>query len=171
MKAHGSTWLRPRAFPAVVAAVLAAASISGVGLWAGYSRSSSQPAPGEAAKAGATGPAPGTVAVLAPGLAADVPGAERLGPLAPTAFLNLSLGLKLRDVGALDRLLDQGRTVPTAEYDGHFGPAPGSVHLVEGWLRSQGLRVSWSPGDSVLEAGARPPRRRRPFLFRSVAIA
>jgi kumamolisin len=136
----------------VVAAVSVAASISGVGLWAGYSRSSSQPTPGEVAKAGATSPAPGTVAVLAPGFAAVVSGAERLGPLASTTFLNLSLGLKLRDVSALDRLLDQGKTVPAAEYDGHFGPAPGLVRSVEGWLRSQGLRVAWAPGDSVLEA-------------------
>ena len=119
-----------------VAAVLVAASVSGVGLWAGYSRSGPRPAPGNAAKAGAT-VAVGTVPVLAPRLDAVLSGAQRLGPLAGPTSVNLSLGLKLRHVGALDRLLDQGKTVPAAEYDSRFGPAPSLVRSTESWLRAR----------------------------------
>jgi kumamolisin len=72
--------------------------------------------------------------------------------VAATTFLHLSLGLKLRDVAALDRLLDQGKTVPAGEYDRHFGPAAALVRSAEDWLRRQGLSVAWAPGDSVLEA-------------------
>ncbi len=135
----------------VVAAACVAASVSGVGLWAGYLKSGPRPAPGNATEASAT-TALRTVPVLAPRLGNVLSAAQRLGPLAGPTSINLSLGLKLRDVTALDRLLDQGETVPPAEYDRRFGPAPSLVRSTEGWLRSEGLSAIWAPGDSVLEA-------------------
>ncbi len=120
----------------VVAAVTVAASVSGVGLWAGYSRSGPGPAPGNATKAAAA-TALSTVPVLAPRLGAVLAGAQLLGPLAAPTPVDLSLGLKLRHVAALDRLLDQGKTVPGAEYASRFGPSPGLVRTTEGWLRAR----------------------------------
>ena len=152
MKARGSGRLRRSGFPIVVVVVLVAGCVSGVGLWAGYSRSGPRPAPGAATKVGAAMTAPGTVPVLAPELGAVLSGAQRLGPLAGPTFVQLSLGLKLRDAAALDQLLDQGKTVPAAEYDRRFGPAPALVRSTMGWLRKEGLSATWVPGDSVLEA-------------------
>ena len=73
MKAHGSSWLRSRGFPMVVAAVLA----GGFGLrrrTVGWLLEVQLTA--DARRSGEGGrdrSAPGTVAVLAPGLAADRP--------------------------------------------------------------------------------------------------
>ena len=89
--------------------------------------------------------------VLAPGLGALLSSSRRLGPLGAATVLHLSLGLDGRHTEALDGLLDQGQTVPTAEYDNRFGPDPGLVAATEKWLRAGGLEASWSPGDAVLE--------------------
>ena len=88
--------------------------------------------------------------VLAPDLGSVLSSSQHLGPLGPSTLLHLSLGLSGRNPGALERLLDEGKTVPTTEYDSRFGPGPGLVAATEKWLRAQGLRVSWSSGDAVL---------------------
>lgn len=152
MKAQGSGQARRSGYPVAMGAVLVAASVSGVGLWAGYSRSGPRPASGGAIRAGAAIIAPGTAPVLAPQLQSVLSEAQRLGPLAGPTVVHLSIGLKLRDPAGLDRLLDQGQTVPAAEYDRRFGPAPALVRSTEGWLRTQGLSATWAPGDSVLQA-------------------
>ena len=68
MKARGSGWARRSGFPIAMGAFLVAASVSGVGLWAEYSRSGPRPASGAAVRAGAATSAPGSAPVLAPQL-------------------------------------------------------------------------------------------------------
>ena len=88
--------------------------------------------------------------VLAPALGTALSWSRPLGPVAPTARLYLSLGLKGRGTAGLERLLDEGRTVPATEYDNRFGPDPRLVAATEKWLRAEGLDSRWSPGDALL---------------------
>jgi kumamolisin len=151
MKARGNGPVR-RGGPAVMVAVSLAVSLSGAGLGVAYSRPGLAPARGGAAGAGAKTKALVTVPVLAPQLGALLSGATRLGPVGDQTVLHLSLGLELRDRAGLEALLDQGRTVPKAEYDDRFGPDPALVGRTEHWLRAMGLSASWAPGDSSLDA-------------------
>ena len=89
--------------------------------------------------------------VLAPALGSVLSSSREVGRLGPGTVLHLSLGLDGRDGKALELLLDQGRAVPTTEYDDRFGPDPRRVAVTERWLRAEGLDASWSPGDAVLQ--------------------
>ena len=94
----------------------------------------------------------GTGTVLSPHIRSVLSGARRLGPLGPSTMLHLSLGLKGRNNAALNTLLDNGKTVPVAEYDDRFGPDPALVAATEKWLRAEGLKATWSPGDATMPA-------------------
>ncbi len=89
--------------------------------------------------------------MLVPALGSVLSSSRPLGRLGPGTVLQLSLGLDGRDSKALGQLLDQGRTVPTREYDDRFGPDPRRVAVTERWLRAEGLDTSWLPGDAVLQ--------------------
>ncbi len=90
--------------------------------------------------------------VLASQLGPVLSRAHRLGPLVLGTPLRLSLGLRDRNVAALNALLDQGKTVSRAEYDRRFGPDPALVRTTEQWLNSRRIETTWAPGDALLEA-------------------
>ncbi|HMD46694.1 MAG TPA: protease pro-enzyme activation domain-containing protein [Acidimicrobiales bacterium] len=117
--------------------------------------------PGSVA-AGAAGASAASAARVTLGPATLLPAGARLaGPLAAARVLTVDLALRPGDQPGLGAFLAAVSTpgspgyrhyLAPGEFAARFGPSPGAVAAVEGWLRGQGLAVTGSPAPTLLEA-------------------
>jgi kumamolisin len=71
--------------------------------------------------------------------------------------VELDFGLKTRQAARLAALIASGRTVSPAEYNSQFGPDPALVAPALAFLHDSGLAATWSPGSTLIQAGAPAP--------------
>ncbi len=148
-------WSAGRRWTVVVAAALAVGgTVSGTTL-AGTSLAG-------AATAAATGPAMTAVAATAPRVPA---GAARLGTMAATTTLRVSVALRPADPSALEQMATDVATPGNPQFRHYltptqvqqqFGPPAATVAAVRSWLAGQGLTVGATTGDG-LDIPARGP--------------
>jgi hypothetical protein len=96
-------------------------------------------------------------------LAPRVPeGATKLGAVAPTKDVTITVALRPTHEADLDALLDDlydpaspnyGRWLGSGEFTSRFGPDPAQVAEVTGWLEGQGLHATPAQGMAVSATG------------------
>ncbi|MHB8340275.1 MAG: S53 family peptidase, partial [Mycobacteriales bacterium] len=82
-----------------------------------------------------------------------VPGEHLLGLTPAGTQVRVAVALKLRNKGALDRLVAAGRTVTTAQFASAFAPTPAEDAQVAHYLTARGFRdVAVQPGRLLVAA-------------------
>src|SRR5437762_2539582 len=94
-----------------------------------------------------SGPAPSALKQL-------LSSSRLIGPTDAYAALSLTLTLRGRDAGGLQKLLKSGRTLTPKEFDALYSPAPAQVEAALERLRAAGVQPAWTPGSTLVALDA-----------------
>jgi kumamolisin len=93
----------------------------------------------------------------APTLAAAIRASTHLGPAGGGTEVFLNFALKTRQTGRLAALLASGQTVSPGQFAAEFGPDPALVRAALSYLSGAGVRATWKPGATLIEAEGPAP--------------